>query len=199
MKQWMNEGLKLQPRTVGGTARQILKMCDGLCLCRYWGGLVPESCRQAHVGEEWNCFFGYKVYPTLKSESPHTPSLSARQKMMRHLKSDPRNVLSTLQARCSWRSGSSTRPSWRSITSTWPDSPSTRASGGTSRNWGRSWGWRFVTYRKEEKRSYTLTDMIRLQFFWHSALSDWQGDVCTGMPVSWAHHESVSKNQTIDR
>uniref|UniRef100_A0A3Q2PUA8 Notum, palmitoleoyl-protein carboxylesterase n=1 Tax=Fundulus heteroclitus TaxID=8078 RepID=A0A3Q2PUA8_FUNHE len=34
---------------------------------RHWGGLVPESCRQAHVGEEWNCFFGYKVYPTLKS------------------------------------------------------------------------------------------------------------------------------------
>ncbi|KAM8879855.1 inactive palmitoleoyl-protein carboxylesterase notum1b [Spinachia spinachia] len=34
---------------------------------RYWGGLVPESCRQAHVGEEWNCFFGYKVFPTLKS------------------------------------------------------------------------------------------------------------------------------------
>uniref|UniRef100_A0A3P9MTM6 Notum, palmitoleoyl-protein carboxylesterase n=1 Tax=Poecilia reticulata TaxID=8081 RepID=A0A3P9MTM6_POERE len=34
---------------------------------RYWGGLVPESCRQAHVGEEWSCFFGYKVYPTLKS------------------------------------------------------------------------------------------------------------------------------------
>uniref|UniRef100_A0AAQ4PR91 Notum, palmitoleoyl-protein carboxylesterase n=1 Tax=Gasterosteus aculeatus aculeatus TaxID=481459 RepID=A0AAQ4PR91_GASAC len=34
---------------------------------RYWGGLVPESCRQVHVGEEWNCFFGYKVFPTLKS------------------------------------------------------------------------------------------------------------------------------------
>ncbi|XP_034095162.1 inactive palmitoleoyl-protein carboxylesterase notum1b isoform X1 [Gymnodraco acuticeps] len=34
---------------------------------RYWGGLVPESCRQAHVGQEWNCFFGYKVFPTLKS------------------------------------------------------------------------------------------------------------------------------------
>uniref|UniRef100_A0A3Q3B859 Notum, palmitoleoyl-protein carboxylesterase n=1 Tax=Kryptolebias marmoratus TaxID=37003 RepID=A0A3Q3B859_KRYMA len=33
---------------------------------RFWGGLVPESCRQAHVGEEWNCFFGYKIYPTLK-------------------------------------------------------------------------------------------------------------------------------------
>ncbi|XP_036443174.1 inactive palmitoleoyl-protein carboxylesterase notum1b [Colossoma macropomum] len=34
---------------------------------RYWGGVVPEQCRLAHTGEEWNCFFGYKVFPTLKS------------------------------------------------------------------------------------------------------------------------------------
>ncbi|KAG5832654.1 palmitoleoyl-protein carboxylesterase notum1a [Anguilla rostrata] len=34
---------------------------------QYWGGVVPERCRQAHEGEEWNCFFGYRVYPTLKS------------------------------------------------------------------------------------------------------------------------------------
>ncbi|XP_053712558.1 palmitoleoyl-protein carboxylesterase notum1a-like [Synchiropus splendidus] len=34
---------------------------------RYWGGMVPETCRQAHVGEEWKCFFGYKVYPLLRS------------------------------------------------------------------------------------------------------------------------------------
>uniref|UniRef100_A0AAY4EFH6 Uncharacterized protein n=1 Tax=Denticeps clupeoides TaxID=299321 RepID=A0AAY4EFH6_9TELE len=34
---------------------------------RYWDGVVPERCRQAHEGEEWKCFFGYKVYPTLKS------------------------------------------------------------------------------------------------------------------------------------
>ncbi|KAK3533683.1 hypothetical protein QTP70_023993 [Hemibagrus guttatus] len=34
---------------------------------RYWGSVVPERCRLAHTGEEWNCFFGYKVYPTLKS------------------------------------------------------------------------------------------------------------------------------------
>lgn len=45
-------------------------------LSRYWGGLMPESCRQAHVGEEWNCFFGYKVYPTLKSEYRHPPNFS---------------------------------------------------------------------------------------------------------------------------
>ncbi|XP_066503092.1 inactive palmitoleoyl-protein carboxylesterase notum1b [Hoplias malabaricus] len=34
---------------------------------RYWGGVVPERCRLDHPGEEWNCFFGYKVFPTLKS------------------------------------------------------------------------------------------------------------------------------------
>ncbi|KAG9334563.1 hypothetical protein JZ751_007499, partial [Albula glossodonta] len=34
---------------------------------KYWGGIVPERCRLAHEGEEWNCFFGYKVYPTLQS------------------------------------------------------------------------------------------------------------------------------------
>ncbi|KAJ8345981.1 hypothetical protein SKAU_G00301740 [Synaphobranchus kaupii] len=34
---------------------------------QYWGGVVPERCKQAHEGEEWNCFFGYRVYPTLKS------------------------------------------------------------------------------------------------------------------------------------
>ncbi|XP_041941708.1 palmitoleoyl-protein carboxylesterase notum1a [Alosa pseudoharengus] len=33
---------------------------------KYWGGVVPESCRKAHEGEEWNCFFGYRVYPTIK-------------------------------------------------------------------------------------------------------------------------------------
>uniref|UniRef100_A0AAY4ASD9 Palmitoleoyl-protein carboxylesterase NOTUM n=2 Tax=Denticeps clupeoides TaxID=299321 RepID=A0AAY4ASD9_9TELE len=32
----------------------------------YWGSVVPERCRDAHVGEEWNCFFGYRVYPTIK-------------------------------------------------------------------------------------------------------------------------------------
>ncbi|XP_062869221.1 inactive palmitoleoyl-protein carboxylesterase notum1b [Trichomycterus rosablanca] len=34
---------------------------------RFWGSAVPERCRLAHIGEEWNCFFGYKIYPTLRS------------------------------------------------------------------------------------------------------------------------------------
>uniref|UniRef100_A0A8C7K0I1 Notum, palmitoleoyl-protein carboxylesterase n=1 Tax=Oncorhynchus kisutch TaxID=8019 RepID=A0A8C7K0I1_ONCKI len=28
---------------------------------------IRRGIRQTHIGEEWNCFFGYKVYPTLKS------------------------------------------------------------------------------------------------------------------------------------
>ena len=39
---------------------------------RYWNGVVPERCRrQFKEGEEWNCFFGYKVYPTLRCEWAH--------------------------------------------------------------------------------------------------------------------------------
>ncbi|XP_072339742.1 palmitoleoyl-protein carboxylesterase notum1a [Scyliorhinus torazame] len=35
---------------------------------RYWNGVVPELCKQQfREGEEWNCFFGYKIYPTLRS------------------------------------------------------------------------------------------------------------------------------------
>nr|XP_023654159.1 palmitoleoyl-protein carboxylesterase notum1a [Paramormyrops kingsleyae] len=34
---------------------------------KYWNGVVPDRCKQAHLGEEWNCFFGYRVYPTIKS------------------------------------------------------------------------------------------------------------------------------------
>ena len=36
---------------------------------RYWGGVMPERCRETHEGEEWNCFFGYRVFPSIKSES----------------------------------------------------------------------------------------------------------------------------------
>ncbi|XP_072098571.1 palmitoleoyl-protein carboxylesterase notum1a [Mobula birostris] len=34
----------------------------------YWNGVVPKRCKQQFKeGEEWNCFFGYKIYPTLRS------------------------------------------------------------------------------------------------------------------------------------
>uniref|UniRef100_A0A8C2BI35 Notum, palmitoleoyl-protein carboxylesterase n=1 Tax=Cyprinus carpio TaxID=7962 RepID=A0A8C2BI35_CYPCA len=34
---------------------------------RYWSSVVPERCSHVYNGEDWNCFFGYKVQPTLKS------------------------------------------------------------------------------------------------------------------------------------
>ncbi|KAK2112384.1 hypothetical protein P7K49_012131 [Saguinus oedipus] len=49
---------------LGGEARGSLT-CS--CGSRYWNGVVPERCRrQFQEGEEWNCFFGYKIYPTLR-------------------------------------------------------------------------------------------------------------------------------------
>ncbi len=41
---------------------------------RLWHGRVPKSCQTAHPGgEEWRCYFGYRLYPTLKSKA-ETPS-----------------------------------------------------------------------------------------------------------------------------
>uniref|UniRef100_A0A8B9J6Q6 Notum, palmitoleoyl-protein carboxylesterase n=1 Tax=Astyanax mexicanus TaxID=7994 RepID=A0A8B9J6Q6_ASTMX len=33
---------------------------------KYWGGVVPERCRQANKESDWKCFFGYQVYPTIR-------------------------------------------------------------------------------------------------------------------------------------
>lgn len=31
-----------------------------------WDARLPESCQDANPDEPWSCFFGYKIYPTLK-------------------------------------------------------------------------------------------------------------------------------------
>lgn len=34
-----------------------------------WNGVVPDGCRRLYKkGEEWQCFFGHKLYSTLTSE-----------------------------------------------------------------------------------------------------------------------------------
>lgn len=53
---------------VGQRAPVKREIDDILLLSRQWGTIMPEICRRAHIGEEWKCFFGYKIYPTLKSE-----------------------------------------------------------------------------------------------------------------------------------
>lgn len=35
---------------------------------KLWQGLLPEECTKAHPTEHWRCYFGYRLYPTLKSE-----------------------------------------------------------------------------------------------------------------------------------
>lgn len=32
-----------------------------------WNGQVPEACASAHLDEPWRCYFGYRVYQTLKT------------------------------------------------------------------------------------------------------------------------------------
>uniref|UniRef100_A0A3B3TXW6 Notum pectinacetylesterase 2 n=1 Tax=Poecilia latipinna TaxID=48699 RepID=A0A3B3TXW6_9TELE len=51
------------PATVSCTPEDAIKI--GL---RMWNGVVPERCRQLYKrGEEWQCFFGHRLYSTLTS------------------------------------------------------------------------------------------------------------------------------------
>ena len=34
-----------------------------------WKARVPESCRATYPGQEWKCFYGFRIYPTMKSKS----------------------------------------------------------------------------------------------------------------------------------
>ncbi|CAJ1053839.1 carboxylesterase notum2 [Xyrichtys novacula] len=51
------------PETVSCSPEDAIKI--GL---RLWNGVVPDRCRQLYKrGEEWQCFFGHKLYSTLSS------------------------------------------------------------------------------------------------------------------------------------
>ncbi|XP_074030873.1 palmitoleoyl-protein carboxylesterase notum isoform X2 [Leptinotarsa decemlineata] len=34
----------------------------------FWRGKVPRRCREEYMSEPWRCYFGYRLYPTLKAE-----------------------------------------------------------------------------------------------------------------------------------
>lgn len=34
---------------------------------KYWNGLVPTNCHNQYTSEPWRCYFGYRIYPTLKT------------------------------------------------------------------------------------------------------------------------------------
>jgi len=35
---------------------------------RMWDARVPEACRQVYPDQPWKCFFGYRLYPLIKSK-----------------------------------------------------------------------------------------------------------------------------------
>lgn len=37
---------------------------------KMWDGAVPEACRKRHPSEPWRCYFGHRVYPTLRCKKP---------------------------------------------------------------------------------------------------------------------------------
>ena len=43
---------------------------------RLWQARVPDSCAQHFPGQEWKCFFGYRLHPTMRSKSQHSLSSS---------------------------------------------------------------------------------------------------------------------------
>lgn len=55
--------------TVDGVLRDCLCVLTVCCFVRLWNGVVPDRCRQLYKrGEEWQCFFGHKLYSTLTCE-----------------------------------------------------------------------------------------------------------------------------------
>lgn len=36
---------------------------------KLWEGVLPESCAAAHPTELWRCYFGHRIYPTLKCKN----------------------------------------------------------------------------------------------------------------------------------
>ena len=34
---------------------------------KYWNGLVSQDCHNEYSSEPWRCYFGYRIYPTLKT------------------------------------------------------------------------------------------------------------------------------------
>jgi len=64
----MNEQTSLSSSTVSCTnamnCAPIEAVKQGM---RLWNGQVPEKCLQEYQSEAWRCYFGYRMYPTLRT------------------------------------------------------------------------------------------------------------------------------------
>lgn len=70
----------------------------------YWQGKVPKRCKQKYPTEPWRCYFGYRIYNTLKSKNAIPP------------KTNPELIFVTFQRPYSYFNGCSTKPKWTQIT-----------------------------------------------------------------------------------
>lgn len=53
----------------GEDTTRIYNVCVFFFNIRLWNGVVPDRCRQLYKkGEEWQCFFGHRLYSTLTCE-----------------------------------------------------------------------------------------------------------------------------------
>lgn len=59
--------MEMNPKALEGK-KALRYLFDSWLLCRYWHSVLPEACVQAHLGEEWKCFFAPKIYLSLKSK-----------------------------------------------------------------------------------------------------------------------------------
>ena len=52
-------------RTAAASFNPSLTVTAGAHL---WRARVPDACAQHYPGQEWKCFFGYRIYPTIRSK-----------------------------------------------------------------------------------------------------------------------------------
>ena len=53
-----------------------------------WRARIPQSCAQTFPGQEWKCFFGYRIYPTMKSRLSFISCLTCHHHLY-HMSSKP--------------------------------------------------------------------------------------------------------------
>lgn len=115
-------------------------------LCRLWNAVIPERCRQLfRRGDEWQCFFGYRIYPTLKCKlnCEHNASMNSCM-----FGSGTLTWSFPFQPQCLWCSGSLMKNSWKWRIFNWEAIHWQRASGTTSRIWAETSEILCEMYRK---------------------------------------------------
>ena len=64
----VDSGWFLDNDPFSGSGKQGLSPADTVSVgAHLWRARVPDACAQHWPGNEWKCFFGYRIYPTIRS------------------------------------------------------------------------------------------------------------------------------------